>query len=184
MPLLSQNCFVLRGRGDLYKCLCRFSLSFPSPFMLFSRALTPSAVSDSFRTLFAALHTKSHSAVGDFISEGKASVIRSKGFGKDASHLSVVGRMKGGALYVMSTSCHKEQPSLSMWHHTSHGGGHAAAPHLCSPRRSSQLSFSVLRSAFQRPLISLNFHLLGVPINLMSSQHRQSPCGPQAGLSD
>lgn len=145
MPLLSQNCFVLRGRGDLYKCLCRFSLSFPSPFMLFSRALTPSAVSDSFRTLFAAL-----------ISEGKASVIRSKGFGKDASHLSVVGRMKGGALYVMSTSCHKEQPSLGMWHHTSHRGGHAAAPHLCSPRRSSQLSFSVLPYAFQRPLISLN----------------------------
>lgn len=174
IPLLSHNCFALRGRGDL---------SSPSPFMLFSRALTPSALLlPHSQPLLAVLHSKPHSTARDFISESEAGVIRSKHSGRDTSHLSVADEMKGGVFYVVSTSRHEEHPSLGMWDHSPHRGRHAATP-FCSPRRRSQLGSSVFCCPFQSPPHLCEFHLLSVPINLMSPQPRQSHCRPQAGPS-
>lgn len=85
----------------------------------------------------------------DFILESEAGAVRGKGVGKATPRLSVIGRTKDGCVYLVSTSHHKEYPSLGMQFLTYHPSEHAAAP--CSLRRPNQPSVSVLCCTFKEP---------------------------------
>lgn len=129
MPLLSHNCFVLRGRRDLYKCVCCFILSSPSPFRLSSRALTPSVLlQPESESLLTVLHPVQLLEIS--FQRGR------QGHSEGHAHLSVIGRAKGGVTISSqrtpvcawgasptNTYCHLLSPTVT-YHHSEH----AAAP--------------------------------------------------------
>lgn len=181
MPLLSHNCFVLRGSGDLYKCLCCFILPSPSPFMLFSGPLTPSVLFlPECESPLTALHITPSSAVRDYISGSEASAVRCKVIGKASSQLSAMGGVKGGVFTWFHGSMVTWEWSTS--HHLPSWQEHAAVPLLRSPGGPAN-PVPLCYFTFEDPSSLSEFHLLSVPINLTFSQHGQSPCQPQTGLS-
>lgn len=143
MLLLSHNCFVLRGSGDLSKCLCCFILPSPSPFMLFSGPLTPSVpFLPECESPLTALHITPSSAVRDFISESEASAVRCKVIGKATSQLSAMGGVQG---------------RVFTWFH-----GYLGVVHLPSPTfmaRACSCSLSPLSRGPSKPSASVLFHL-------------------------
>lgn len=167
IPLLSHNCFALRGRGDL---------SSPSPFMFFSRASTPSAL------FFAAFPTSA-------CCSPHQTPLNCSGF-----HCGEWGRCD-----KKQTLWKRHFPPARLWQTRWRGESFTwCPPHVTkntlvwvcgttasimegSPRRTNQLGFSVFCCPFQSLPYLCEFHLLSVPINLMSPQPRQSPCWPQAG---
>ena len=115
MPLLSHNCFVLRGRGDPYKCLCYFICPLQAHSCFSPGLLTPVLFLPEPLSAYCSLHQTLRKCLR-FHFRGWCKRDKSQRHFTATFSVSVLDTLEVEALKWLLTWHHREHPGLELRH--------------------------------------------------------------------